>query len=181
MDLFNLHVFRLVVTILILPFFRHRISVLMLLVLLIILDFFDCIRKLHGSYCRTHNYQRMDKLSDLISYIYAILVFSYMFDIRTLGLFVIFIIWRTIGVYKYQMKNDNTILYKYPDFINSTMFIFYLSTINTNVYNNYYIFVVLGMLFKIFYEKLHHNQVYSELPNGYHPSTDNLISFQKNK
>lgn len=180
MDLFNFHVFRLMVTALVLPLLRHRISVLVLLVLLIVLDWLDCIPFQKPSYCSTHNYQRMDKLSDIIAYTYAILVFSYMFDTRTLGLFVVFIMLRAIGVYKYQWNNDNRIMYRYPDFINSTMLVFYLSTISDTVYNNYYVFVALGMLSKVFYEKVHHRRAYVELPNGYHPSTDDLIAFYKN-
>ena len=179
MDLFNLHIFRLVITAIVLPLLRYKISVLVLLILLVILDLLDCIKKINGSYCHSHNYQRMDKLSDLISYTYAILVFAYMFDTRTLGLFVVFILWRAIGVYKYQTINDNTILYTYPDFINSTMFVFYLSTINTTVYDNYYIFIALGMLFKILYERIHHKNSYFKLPNGYHPSTDDLVEYQR--
>jgi hypothetical protein len=122
----------------------------------------------------------MDKLVDIISYTYAILVFSYLFDTRTLGLFVVFIIWRAIGVYKYQKENDNRIMYMYPDFINSTMFVFYLSTISDTVYNNYYVFIVLGMLFKVFFEISHHKRTYIELPNGYHPTSDDLQTFYKN-
>lgn len=180
MNLFNFHVFRLVATALLLPLLRNRVSVLGLLIVLIVLDWLDCI-PVPKSYCGTHNYQRMDKLVDVTAYTYAALVFGYLFDTRTMGLLVAFIALRAIGVYKYQHANNNRILYMYPDFVNSTMLVFYLSTISPFVYDNYYACILLGIVFKVFYELLHHSTPYIVLRNGYHASSDDLVAFYQNQ
>lgn len=163
---YYLHVFRLFITLVLLPLFRYKpyLTALTLALLLIALDLLDCNRVIvfltKNNYCKTFQYQKLDKLTDLIAYVYALSLFYYLFDTRTIVLLILFILWRAIGVFQFQIHNHNGFIHLYPDFVNSTILIYYLSTKNRVVYDYYYLFVLLGMWFKAGWEKVQHNKAY---------------------
>ena len=72
------------------------------------------------------------------------------FDKKILKILWGLVIYRVIGVIKFFNTNDNTILHKYFDGINSTMLI---SCYTTNLF-----YIGIGILIKIQFEKWHHKK-----------------------
>jgi len=157
---FNL---RMVITLLTFGIFNFNI--LTLIIIIFALDFIDGdIYKLISwdfNFTKTHEYQRYDKLADIITYIIAISLYHNLFDSNTLMLLIILIVWRSIGVWKYFYKNDNNILITHFDGINIVMIVYYLSTVNAVVKNNYSLSIVGGLIFKYLFEIFHHRRIYS--------------------
>lgn len=164
MNIHTLHILRILLTLIILPVFYYQkcMNVFILVLLLWILDVLDCNSLLQSdsSYCKTYEYQKNDKVIDLLSYIYAVLLFNYLFDDQTIVLLILFICWRGIGVYNYYFNNNNGYIYYYPDFINITMLIYFLSTQSKIIKHNYYIVLFIGMCLKIGFERIYHIYTY---------------------
>lgn len=106
-----------------------------------------------------YNYNRYDKLIDLLTYILVIILGEYTNETRIILSILTF--WRSIGVYKLYYNNDNELMHKYPDTTNSTILVAYLANQFPIVKNNYYLSIILGMLFKYKYELIHHSLKYN--------------------
>ena len=140
--------------------YYDNIDVLTLTIFTFIFDTIDCgiYNKLINKFdCNTHYYQRNDKLLDIITYWSLLLLFRKKFTYNTYILLLLLTVYRTIGVYKYYNNNDNTIIHKYFDGINITLLIYYLSTKSQIINDNYIISLILGLLFKLKYERVHHH------------------------
>jgi len=169
MKLYKPLVFRLLITIIILLFTNFwKSNYLYLFGLLIILDQIDCfismaleskdIYDFTTKKCKSYEYQRNDKLADIITYLLVIYLGE--FDDQTKVIMSILSIWRLIGVYKFYNKNDNTILYNFPDGINSTILVTYLANKFPIIKDNYIISILIGILIKFRFERFHHNIKY---------------------
>ena len=163
-------IIRLVITIIILLCTNYwKTNYLFLFCLLIILDQIDCfismalesnsIYDFTTKRCKSYDYQRNDKLGDLITYILVIILNE--FTNENKFILTILTCWRAIGVYKFYNYNDNTILYNYPDTINSTILVAYLADKFPIIKENYYISILVGMLFKYKFERFHHKIKYT--------------------
>ena len=143
----------------------YNIDLLTLIITIFALDFLDGdVYKLISwdfKFTRTHQYQRYDKLADLITYIAVLLLYSNLFSTNTFLLLILLTLWRGIGVYKYFYNNNNNLLVKYFDAVNIVMIIYYLSTVNNVIANNYNIFIILGIIFKYLFEIYHHIRIYT--------------------
>ena len=159
-------IFRIIFSTITLTIFQfYNIDLLTLIIAIFALDLLDGdIYKLISwdfNFTRTHQYQRYDKLADLITYIAVLLLYSNLFTANTFLLLILLTLWRGIGVYKYFYNNNNSILIKYFDAVNAVMIIYYLSTVKNVIANNYNIFILLGIMLKYLFEIYHHRRIYS--------------------
>ena len=107
-----------------------------LIVTLFLLDTTDCAvyKALHAvglthmrPDCKSHEFQRMDKIADAISYVLALLLFRNLFPPGVYALLWALLAWRVIGVAKYYKRDDNAILHTHFDGINGVMLALFLS------------------------------------------------------
>ena len=115
----------------------------------VLLDLIDCTRFTFGN-CKTYEYKKHDKIADIITYIIVLYLYGYKYDKLILKLLWALVLYRLVGVIKFFYKNDNTILHKYFDGVNSTMLV--------SCYTSNLFYIGLGILAKIKFEKLHHKK-----------------------
>lgn len=125
-------IIRLVITTVVLIAFRNKItSLLILIVIITTLDFFDVdLRKSlleNLEYAKTAEYQKYDKVVDLATYYLTLVLFSRMFPNWLLYVLWTALIYRTYGVYTYFTSEDRTTFVKYPDVIKEVMLGYFLS------------------------------------------------------
>lgn len=132
-----------------------------ILMCIFILDQIDCLSFLFPCNCRTFNYQKKDKLLDIYTYIYVLIIFSNLFTSNTLILLWVFVLWRLIGVYKFYHTNENTHIHYHFDAINITIFVYFIS-LYFNITNDmqYSLLLIAGVIFKIIWEQKHHSTPY---------------------
>ncbi len=135
-------------TLLFFSYFRN-LNCLQLFFSTILLDLIDCNRFTINN-CKTHEYQKYDKLADILTYMLILYIYSSKFDKTILKILWTLVLYRLIGVVKFFSTNDNTILHRYFDGVNSTMLV--------SCYTNSLFYIGVGLLFKIRYEKLHHKK-----------------------
>jgi len=141
-------ILRLFCTLLFFSYYKN-LNCLQLFFSTILLDFIDCTRFTFGN-CETYEYKRYDKIVDIITYMIILYLYGSKFDKTILKILWGLVLYRAIGVIKFFNTNDNTILHRYFDGINSTMLI---SCYTTNLF-----YIGIGLLFKIHYEKWHHKK-----------------------
>jgi hypothetical protein len=69
-------------------------------------------------------------------------------------------IYRSVGVYKFYNHNDNSIIFRYIDGINSTILISGLASKFPIIKENYMISILLGLVLKYRFETFHHSIAY---------------------
>lgn len=125
---------------------------------LLVLDSIDCgLYKIiiTNSYdCKTHSYQKYDKIVDLASYIVFLVYFKNQFDSVTMNILIGLLVWRAIGVVKFYYTNQNKHLHNYMDAFKE---IALLAVLMPN-YNIVHVCIVVFL--KQLYEKYHHTQIY---------------------
>ena len=123
---------------------------------LVILDVLDCsIWKIVINYdCKTHIYQKYDKIIDSISYVLFIIFLKYRFDNKTLLILITALIWRTIGVIKFYLTNENKYLHFYPDVFKEIVLVYALVP-NYNILS-----IIPVIIMKFAYEQFHHRNKY---------------------
>jgi hypothetical protein len=110
---------------------------------------FDCSYK-------SKSYQKADKIVDLMTYVAIVTVFYDYFDKYTLNILVAMLLYRFVGVLLFIKTDDKKYLKIFFDGINSTLIVYYLSTVNGTVSKNYNLFLLLGFVIKIIFETVHH-------------------------
>jgi hypothetical protein len=142
---------RILITVVWFSLFNNDISLLLLVISLIFLDSLDG-GKYRGT---TFEYQKYDKIVDLLSYIIFLAFFKNRFDIKTFNILIISLIWRTIGVIKFYETNDNKYLHYHMDVFKEIVFLYLLIP----EYNP--LEVILIIIGKWIFEKYHHNKKYA--------------------
>ena len=136
---------------------------LYLFVTTFVLDELDCnfLKPFISHNCKTHEYQKYDKIADLITYLYIYILCFNKLKKQDKILMLTLILYRLIGVYKFFKINNNKILHIYIDAINTFLLIVYL-TKKMSINNFEYIILnFISILFKKEFEKYHHNKVYN--------------------
>jgi hypothetical protein len=105
-----------------------------------------------------YEYQRNDKIADIIFYILIIGLGN--FDIETKRILSVLTLYRMIGVYKFY-NNKDTKLWHYPDGVNSTIIVSFLAGSFPKIKENYYLSIIAGLLFKYKFETIHNNMIYN--------------------
>ena len=124
---------------------------LILPILLIILDSFDNIYLIKQKKCtKTFHYQLNDKINDLLTYFLVFLIF------KVDNTYLIFLIWRTIGVILFGLYKNSIYLIIMFDFMKE--YLLYLYLFNNN--KSYIGFFILG---KIIFESYYHTRVNKKL------------------
>jgi hypothetical protein len=131
---------------------------------LFFVDYLDCdfwVIFYKKNNCNVHNseYQIKDKMIDLITYYYFILLFNNYFDKYTNNILIVLLIWRTIGVYNFIRNHNKKYLLFFFDGLNGIIFLFLLSTYYPYIKINYNKFIIIVLLLKILFEVIVHNNV----------------------
>ena len=140
-------IFRILVTLIYLLVVK-KINCFTFFIVIFLFDHLDCLS--FDKECVTYEYQRYDKLADIITYILFLFFYGNIFNKKILKFLWILIIYRLIGVIKFFNNNDNTILHRYFDGVNSTVII--------SCFTNNIIYILLGLIFKYNWEKIHHKK-----------------------
>jgi hypothetical protein len=106
--------------------------------------------------CRTYEYQSWDKILDFFTYLVIIILAKPFYSDFIFNILIIFLIWRGIGVIKYNLYKEVKYLWKYVDALNITMIIAYLSSIYPSIKNNQVLLLIIGIMIKLKFEKKHH-------------------------
>jgi hypothetical protein len=106
---------------------------------------------------KTKEYQKYDKLADIIIYLFVICIFASLFTNGTFILLWILITYRAIGVWYFWNDTRTKYLHIFVDAINSTIAVYGLSKLFPFVSRNYIIFVIIGFIAKYIFEKIHHS------------------------
>lgn len=146
-------------------------KLLISLIVYTIIDYLDCVIfptadiTTNRKACRSAEYQKTDKLVDLLCYITTYYLFRNIFDDLTKLILLIIIMWRGIGVLLFYNTNDTEYLKIFYDGINTTLLAFVLKRKFKIPRQNYiHILIVLNFV-KIIYERYHrrNNYISSEL------------------
>ena len=153
-----------IVSFVLLKFTNAPIS--LVLVAVVLLDFLDCSKYIYpDNKClkkykneeEFKEYQQKDKLIDLMTYFFVLVIFYPLFDTKTLYIFVVLLLWRTIGVYKFVKTRDTRYLKIFFDGINALLFLAVLSAHYVAIRNNYDLLLIPFMLSKIVFDSVHHS------------------------
>ena len=153
---------RLIITIVVFSILKIKnVTNLPLLVgLLFVFDLLDCgLLSFFPNDCGTSEYQRWDKIIDLVVYILFFALFRNLFDDFTKNILIGFILFRLIGVIKFYTTGNTLYLKLFPDFINSTLaayVIYQYFDLNTH---SYYVLIIIGMIVKILFEMKIHSEI----------------------
>lgn len=146
---------RIIITSVFFLYFK-KLNCLQLFLGIWLLDTIDCdvLRLISSDLvdCKTHEYKKYDKIADIATYIIALILYGKNFDKQLLTLLWSLVGYRLIGVIQFFRTNDNKILHTYIDGINSTLLI--------SCFTSDYIFIGLGLIFKFYFERYHHNTKY---------------------
>lgn len=156
-------VFRLALTITIFIYLKiQNVQSLPLLVaLLFIFDAVDCGRlSPFDADCKSYDYQIKDKIVDMFAYILFFTLFKNLFDDFTKKILFVFILYRVIGVIGFVLTKNTFYLKIFPDFVNSTLIAYIIYQYFNLERSTYYILIVVGMIFKIFFEQYLHGNTY---------------------
>jgi hypothetical protein len=115
-------------------------------------SFYDYLKNNYLNY----EYQSWDKIIDLFTYLVVIILAKPFYSNYIFNLLIIFLIWRGIGVIKFNIYNDIYFLSTYLDAVNVIMVIAYLSSIYPSIKNNQVLLLIIGIMMKSVYEKKHH-------------------------
>jgi hypothetical protein len=153
---------RAVLTTLLFVGFKSDIKGIPLLITLIILaDNFDSPFKNSREYFKSIEYQKNDKIVDVLTYMLILILYSHLFSKKTYILMWIALIYRSIGVYFFYHSHNNKYIHYYPDLIKELMLLDFLCH-KLPVFKNYYsVFVIIILFVKIQYEKFHHRNKYN--------------------
>lgn len=148
-------------TIFFLVFKKYNTPLIYIIVSFFILDSIDCnfFRILNKKYkCRKEDidYQIVDKISDLYTYILFILLFNDRLGSVTKNIYYILLIWRTIGVVMFTMTRNKKYIVTHFDGLNGLLIVYLLSNYSEIIKKNYILFVVLVCMFKYKFEIKHH-------------------------
>lgn len=102
-------------------------------------------------------YQVNDKIIDLYAYFVFILLFYNKLDRLNLVYFILFFIYRVIGVYYFYKTENRNYLKGFFDGMNGLLVLFELSNRFDVIKKNYTILVVMMIAIKILFETVHHN------------------------
>jgi len=129
-----------------------NISLLLFIAALIVLDSLD-----GGRYRgKGFNYQKNDKIVDIMSYIIFLIFLKNRFDNKTMTILILSLIWRSIGVIKFYETNDNKYLHYHMDIFKEIVLLYALIP-NYNLLG--IIAVIIG---KGLFEQYHHNTIYQK-------------------
>lgn len=135
-------------------------SLPLLVIILFLFDVLDCGLSPIPIDSKTYQYQKKDKVMDILMYAFFVTLFHDLFDAMTLKLLVGFIVIRAIGVFKFYSTGNTKYLKYFPDFINSTMIAYTIYVQFSLSRSTYYIMIIIGMIIKIFFEFKFHDRVY---------------------
>lgn len=155
---------RLYTTLILLPLFKFYNTPLVYPILsLFLLDYLDCgfYNTFIAKYkCQKNedniNYQVNDKILDLTTYFFFMLLFWDKFDSKNKTIILILLIWRTIGVVKFSETKNKKYLKVFFDGINGILILYLLSNYSSLIKNNYNILLPFVILLKIIFEIHHH-------------------------
>ena len=162
---------RFILTLIIFKVLRDKNSPLIIpVIFLLILDYFDfpCpaisnridTKGTFYIYRADINYQLRDKVLDLFAYYYLIFLYKNIFDTKTMFVLQILLIWRTIGVLIFLKIKSNKDIWLFFDGINAVLILYSLKRYSSFLEKNYDVLLWFAIIFKIFYEPIHHNKSY---------------------
>jgi hypothetical protein len=105
---------------------------------------------------QTHEYQKMDKITDIVSYIIFLLINPGIPDIY-MYTYLSFLLWRIIGVYRFYFNGNTDELQLFFDGINSAILVQSLLQYKKTDKTTIIILLIISSISKIFYERYHHN------------------------
>ena len=135
----------------------YKLPLYVIFVILLLGDSIDCFggKISDYNYCKTHEYQKIDKIIDIVSYILFLIIIP---DIPKIYLYayISFLLWRTIGVYRFYFNGNTDELHYFFDGINSTLLVQSLLQYKKIDTNAIVVLLVISSISKIFYERYHH-------------------------
>jgi hypothetical protein len=136
----------------------YNLPMYIIFILLLIGDSIDCYggKITDYSYCKTHEYQKIDKIIDIVSYILFLLINPGIPDIY-MYTYISFLLWRIIGVYRFYFNGNTDELHLFFDGINSTMLVQSLLQYKKTDKTTIIILLIISSISKIFYERYHHH------------------------
>ena len=145
------------ICILLSAFVSKNYKLLYLTILPFITDFFDSIiLNFYKFDLKTYEYQSKDKIIDWMTYFVIIILLKPFYPKYVYYILWIFLAWRFIGLYKFILSGETGTLKIFFDAVNSTMVVYYLSTLIPLVHNNICLFIIIGLLVKVLFEyKIH--------------------------
>lgn len=112
----------------------------------------------------SYEYQSWDKILDFFTYLVIIFLIKPFYSKYIFNILIILLLWRGIGVFKFYNSNNIKDLWLHMDAINNTLVILYLSSIFPNIKQNLEVYIIIGILFKAYYERfIHHTKNYQKL------------------
>jgi len=140
-------------------------SLLAVVVAILVLDELDCnLYLVEPVNCKTFEYQKNDKLADLLTYVLVLALFWTRFDAPTQVLLCALLAFRAFGAFKFWASNDNAYLHTYVDGVSMTILVAYLATRFAWVRRHYAASLLAGLAAKAVYERIHHSRRYATGP-----------------
>jgi hypothetical protein len=149
--------FRVVTTLIVMFFLKlNKFPLVYAVVALFLLDQADCMYVKANQCSGNFTYQYKDKLCDLFAYLIFFVLYRNEFPTFFQTLFILLMVYRTIGVIRYIETKDENVLIYYFDGMNAILVAHVLTIYIPSLQKMYKPFLFFFVSLKIVYEWFHH-------------------------